>query len=120
MNKTLVLPTALLLKNGRDKLHWRERNDLKKSYKEILMLKYKAQTPPQVRQKAVVTRIKGPRERDFDLQNIGAGSAVELLNAMTAVGYWLNDSPKWLETEFRQAFHPTLKGPAVLVEITAG
>jgi hypothetical protein len=115
---TLVLPIQLLSKNTRDKLHYQARGKLRKDYQEIIELKYPRREPaPEVRQRATVTRVKGPRERDFDEQNIGAGSAIELVDALTAAGYWIDDSPKWLETMFVQSSSEKVKGPAVLVEI---
>jgi len=115
---TLVLPIQLRSKNDRDKMHYRQRSALKKSYQDIVTLKHQRRTPtPTVKQRAVVTRIKGPRERDWDEQNIGAGTAIELIDALTAAGYWRDDNPAWLETRFAQASSKTIKGPAVLVEI---
>lgn len=75
---TLILPIQLLSKNGRDKLHYRARGELRNQYKAILDIKYRRREPaPSFRQKLTVIRVKGPRERDFDQQNIGAGSAIE-------------------------------------------
>lgn len=115
--KTLILPIQLLSKNGRDKLHFRQRHALRKSYEDILTLKYRLKETPQVKQRVTVTRIKGPRERDWDTQNIGAGTAIELLDAMKRVGYFKDDSPEFVVPHFHQAHHPTLKGPCTLIEI---
>jgi hypothetical protein len=115
---TLILPIQLLSKNGRDKLHFRDRHKLWRQYQGIINLKYPRKEPaPQVKQRATLTRIRGPRERDFDQQNIGAGSAIELIDALTAAGYWKDDSPTWLETEFKQSASGKIQGPAVIVEI---
>ncbi len=115
---TLILPIQLLSKNARDKLHYRARHKLRQDYQDIIRTKYPRRgEPPRVKQRAIVTRILGSREREFDQQNIGAGSAVELIDALTAAGYWVDDAPRWLETEFRQDSSPTIKGPAVMVEI---
>lgn len=115
---TLVLPIQLLSKNTRDKLHFQARGKLRKEYLEIIELKYPRRAPaPQVRQRATVTRIKGPRERDWDEQNIGAGTAIELIDAMTRAGFWHDDSPRWLQTDFRQGSREKIKGPAVVIEI---
>jgi hypothetical protein len=114
---TLLLPIQLLSKNVRDRLHWRKQRKLKADYLDIIRAKYPQPVTPQVKQRATVTRIKGPRERDFDEQNIGAGSAIELIDALTAAGYWVDDSPAWLETRFAQCSHKTVKGPAVIIEI---
>ena len=42
---------------------------------------------------------------------------VELIDALTAAGFWVDDSPRWLETAFEQGDGPGLTGPAVVVEI---
>lgn len=116
---TLVLPIQLLSKNARDKLHYQAKNRLRKDYQSIIETKYprRGEPTPQVRQRATITRILGPRERRFDQQNIGAGSAIELVDALTASGYWVNDSEKWLETRFEQTQSKAERGPAVRVEI---
>lgn len=38
---------------------------------------------------------------------------------MSATGYWVDDSPKWLETVFTQSLSGKVKGPAVVVEVRA-
>lgn len=115
---TLILPIQLLSKNARDKLHYQARNKLRQQYQDIIQTKYPRRAePPQVRQRATVTRILGPRERRFDQQNIGAGTAIELVDALTAAGYWVDDNETWLETRFEQGSSKKLKGPAVAVEI---
>ena len=115
--RTLILPIQLLSKNVRDRLHWRKQRQLKTDYLNIIRAKYHLRATPQTKQRATVTRVRGPRERDFDEQNIGAGSAIELIDALTAAGYWVDDSPTWLETNFRQTAGGKVKGPAVVVEI---
>lgn len=115
--RTLILPIQLLSKNVRDRLHWRKQRQLKTDYLNIVRAKYHLRATPQAKQRATVTRVRGPRERDFDEQNIGAGSAIELIDALTAAGYWVDDSPTWLETNFRQTAGGKVKGPAVVVEI---
>ena len=119
--QTLVLPIQLLSKNKRDKLHYQAKNRLRQEYQAIIQTKYsrRGEPTPQVRQRATITRILGPRERRFDQQNVGAGSAIELVDALTAAGYWVDDSEKWLETRFEQGMSKKFKGPAVTVEIEA-
>ena len=118
---TLVLPIQLLSKNARDKLHYQAKNKLRKDYQDIIQIKYprRGEPTPRVRQRATVTRILGPRERRFDQQNVGAGSAIELIDALTRAGFWVDDSETWLETRFEQAANEKVRGPAVTVEIIA-
>ena len=115
---TLTLPIQLLSKNARDKLHYRARHKLRRDYGAIIELIYPRRAdPPKVKQRATVTRVLGPRERPFDEQNVGAGSAVELIDALSAAGFWVDDAPRWLETVFTQGDRPGVTGPAVVVEI---
>ena len=115
---TLELPIQLLSKNARDKLHYRARHKLRREYGAVIELIYpRREEPPRVKQRVTVTRVLGPRERLFDGQNVGAGSAVELIDALTAAGFWVDDAPRWLETAFKQGDRPGVKGPAVVIEI---
>ncbi len=115
---TLELPIQLLSKNARDKLHYRARHKLRRDYGAVIELTYpRREEPPRVKQRVTVTRVLGSRERLFDEQNVGAGSAVELIDALTAAGFWVDDAPRWLETAFKQGDHLGVKGPAVVVEI---
>ena len=118
---TLVLPIQLLSKNARDKLHYQAKNRLRKDYQDVIQIKYprRGELTPRVRQRVTVTRILGPRERRFDQQNVGAGSAIELIDALTRAGFWVDDSEKWLETRFEQVASKKFRGPAVTVEIIA-
>lgn len=116
--RTLLLPVQLLSKNQRDKLNWRARHNLRKNYSQIIGLKYPRRAdPPKYKQRVTVTRVMGPREREWDTQNIGAGTAVELIDALKLAGYFVDDSPKWLETKFTQERSSKVNGPAVLVQI---
>lgn len=116
--ETLVLPIKLLSKNGRDKLTWRQRHRLRRDYLNIVHLKYPHRAdPPQCKQRVKIIRVMGPREREWDTQNIGAGTAVELVDALKLAGYFIDDSPKFLETDFAQERSSKIKGPAVFIEI---
>ena len=86
----LVLPSSSKSKNVRDKLHQMQRSKLKISLWEIVSLKYPRRSePPTHLQFVNFTRMQGPRERGWGEQNIGAGSAIELIDAITA---WDSDS----------------------------
>ncbi len=116
--KTLVLPIQLLSKNGRDKLHFRQRNHLRKSYQGIILLKYpRKHSTPDYKQRMTVMRLMGPRERDFDEQNLIAGSAIELIDSFVHLGWLKDDSPPYLEPVFKQGWHKMIGGPAVVVTI---
>ena len=118
MKHTLVLPIQLLSKNDRDRLHYRRRSALRLSYQSIVELTHprKHETPREP-QRVTVTRLMGAHERPFDLQNVGAGSAVELIDALKQLGWFRDDSARWLEPRFLQRPNDRDPGPACLVEI---
>lgn len=118
MKHTLVLPIQLLSKNERDRLHPRRRSALRLSYQSIIELTHpRRHDTPRQRQLVTVTRLMGVHERPLDLQNIGAGSAVELIDALKQLGWFVDDSPRWLEPRFRQKRNDQDPGPSCLVEI---
>lgn len=115
---TMVLPIQLKSKNERDKLHFRARHALRIDYQNIVSLKHPRKSPtPTYKQLVTVTRIMGPRERDWDINNGYAGSMTELLDSLVHLGWLVDDSPRYLIPEFRQMRHPVIKGPAVLIEL---
>ena len=116
--KTLILPIALLSKNGRDALHWSQRRKLRQTYALMLRTKHPRKEPPvNQKQRVTFTRILGKGEKLFDDSNVAGGSCVELQDAMTACGFWVDDSPKFLESCFAQIASQRKLGPAVLIEI---
>lgn len=65
-----------------------QRSKLAISYREIISLKYPLRSePPTHLQFVNLNRMQGPRERNWNEQNIGAGSAIELIDAITALGF---------------------------------
>ena len=91
----LVLPIQPQSKNVRNKLHQMQRSKLKISLWEIISLKYPRRSePPTHLQFVNLIQMQGPRERGWGEQNIGAGSAIERIDAITALGFWFDDSLK--------------------------
>lgn len=65
-----------------------QRSKFKICYREIISLKYPRRSePPTHLQFVNLNRMQGPRERDWEEQNIGAGSAIKLIDAITALGF---------------------------------
>ena len=118
MKHTLILPIQLLSKNERDRLHYRRRSALRLSYQQIIELTHpRRHETPRRRQLVTVTRLMGAHERPLDLQNIGAGSAIELIDALKHLGWFPDDSAKWVVPRFRQRPNDKDPGPSCLVEI---
>lgn len=65
-----------------------------------------------------ITRVIGKGQRLWDSDSIGRGNAKELIDALVAVGWFVDDGPKYItETLFRQMV-PVQRGlPSVAVEV---
>ena len=65
-----------------------------------------------------LTRVIGKGGRLWDSDSIGRGNAKELIDALVALGWFVDDGPRWIvETRYRQIVDRK-KVPCVLVEIT--
>lgn len=65
-----------------------------------------------------VTRLLGPKQRLWDSSSIGRGNWKEIEDALVVLGWFYDDSPKWItETRFFQNGENRTRGPAILVEI---
>jgi len=65
-----------------------------------------------------VTRILGKGQQQWDMSSGLRGSYKALEDAMTACGWWVDDSPKYIrEVRFFQNGDRRKEGPAVLIEV---
>ncbi len=51
---------------------------------------------PLFKQKVTLTRLLGPGERFWDWDSVLRGNAKELIDALAALKFFLNDSPRWV------------------------
>ena len=64
------------------------------------------------------TRILGPGQRLWDSSSIGRGNYKEMEDALVAIGWFHDDSPRWIvETRFFQDATRRTLGPAVELKI---
>ena len=71
-------------------------------------------TPVQVR----VTRILGRRQSYYDPDSVGRGVAKELFDALVAVGWFRDDSWRWIRhVDYRQDASRRADGPATRIEV---
>lgn len=65
-----------------------------------------------------VTRILGPRQSKWDADSILRGNSKELIDALVAIGWFVDDGQKWI-SEVTSAQDDTQRqnGPSVLVEV---
>jgi hypothetical protein len=59
-------------------------------------------SPPEHQQILTITRIYPAGFRAFDDDNMMRGSSRQIMNALKRLGYFKDDSPKWLRLECRQ------------------
>ena len=66
-----------------------------------------------------VTRIYGEGDRPWDPSSIGRGNYKEIEDSLVALGWWHDDSAKWIrQCDFRQHADRSEK-PAVMIEVFA-
>lgn len=65
-----------------------------------------------------ITRILGKGEKPWDSDSWQRGNLKELVDALVAVGWFVDDGPKWItKTEFEQDSNQRSIGPAVKIEV---
>lgn len=66
----------------------------------------------------VFRRILGRGQRLWDADSVGRGSAKEILDALVELGWWVDDSPKWItHCDYQQDATRRHMGPAVEIEV---
>jgi hypothetical protein len=75
-------------------------------------------TPFAHRVDVMLTRILGKGQRLFDPDSIGRGNAKQIVDTLTDLGWWHDDSSKYIRNcDYRQDDLQRENGPAVLIEI---
>ena len=116
----MILVVRLKLKSLNDLKgrHWarrhQEKNDAAWALKEAGA---RRTTPPEHRQLVTLTRVLGPRERVWDFENLTGGTAKAIFDALTDLGYWRDDSPRWIDRAYEQDALQRQNGPAVEIRI---
>ena len=115
---TLHLDLRLKSLNQLKGRHWRARHDDKRRVGiAFLAARVRQTTPPQHRQLVTLTRILGPRERAWDDENLHGGTAKAVIDTLTDLGYWVDDSPKWIDRAYHQDATRRAEGPAVEITV---
>ena len=83
---------------------WRARQRATLALKAEVFGRYPFATfqPPTGRQRVTITRVLGPRQRAWDVDNLAGGTAKGLIDALTELGMWRDDNPAHLEREYEQ------------------
>lgn len=113
---SLTLPIKLVNDNTGRSQHWSKASKRKRQYETIVRVLGGRRKPFDVPVGIRLTRVLGPRERLWDADSIGRGSAKELIDSFVACGWLHDDGPKWVTSvEYRQEVDRE-SGPAVKVE----
>lgn len=100
---TLRLPIELLNGNTGRGNRWFRSSVVRQQIERTLRLLGLARKPYTVPVSLTITRIVGKGQRLWDADSIGRGNAKELVDAMVAVGFFVDDSAKYVGTvDYRQ------------------
>lgn len=117
--KTFFFP--LEINNGNDGRgsKWFSSSKLRKRFEQnIFVLGGGRRTPFEGRVSLRITRILGKRQQLWDADSVGRGSVKELIDAMVACGWFVDDGPKYIRpVDYRQDETRREDGPAVQIEV---
>lgn len=113
---SITLPIKLINDNQGRSQHWSKAAKRKRDYVAMVRLLGGRRIPFESPVKLKLTRVLGPRERLWDADSVGRGSAKELIDALVACGWLHDDGPKWVSAvEYHQEVDRK-NGPAVKLE----
>jgi len=113
-----ILPFELTNGNDGRGSKWFSSAKLRKEFEKNLRLLGYERKPFATPVHVAVTRILGQGQRLWDSSSIGRGNYKELEDALVAIGWFHDDSPKWItETRFFQDASRRDQGSAIEIQI---
>ena len=113
---SIWLPVELTNRNDGQGHHWARTSAAKKQLRA--QLNHRKRKPFDVRVDVVLTRILGKGQRLWDPDSIGRGNAKQIVDALTDLGWWHDDSAKWIRNfDYRQDDSQRKSGPSVRVDV---
>jgi hypothetical protein len=113
-----ILPFELTNGNDGRGSKWFSSAKLRKNFEKNLRLLGYERKPFAMPVLVTVTRILGQGQRLWDSSSIGRGNYKELEDALVAIGWFHDDSPKWItETRFYQDASRRDLGASVAISI---
>jgi len=113
-----ILPFELTNGNDGRGSKWFSSAKLRKEFEKNLRLLGYERKPFVAPVLVAVTRILGQGQRLWDSSSIGRGNYKELEDALVAIGWFHDDSPKWItETRFYQDASRRDQGAAIEIQI---
>ncbi len=115
-----LLPLALANNNDGQGRHWGRSNKTRQSFERQLRALGLVRDPFECQVSIVVTRQLGKGQRLWDADSVGRGNAKQLIDSLVAVGWFFDDSPRYIEDcFFTQDSTRRSDGPATRIDIYA-
>ena len=113
-----ILPYELTNGNDGRGSKWFSSAKLRKSFEKDLRVLGYERKPFEMPVSVAVTRILGQGQRLWDSSSVGRGNYKELEDALVAIGWFHDDSPKWItETRFYQDASRRDQGSSIEIQI---
>ncbi len=97
---------------------WFSSARLRKQYERQLLSEGFLREPFGFPVRLELTRILGPNQRKWDADSILRGNAKEIIDAMVAIGFFVDDSPKYIVSVIGlQDDNDRKSGPAIKIDI---
>ena len=114
----ITLPFELTNGNDGRGNKWFNSAKIRKKFEDRLRSLRMTSTPFLYPVRLTVTRVLGKGQRLWDTSSIGRGNWKEIEDALVAVGWFVDDSPRYItQTDFRQDECRRSQGPIIEVEI---
>jgi hypothetical protein len=115
----VTMPIDLPSANAILRMHWRKQRQLRTEYRNWLWARARCVShPPEGKQRVTITRILGPRQREFDPDNLPA-SCKSLIDALRDCKHIGNDTGRDIELVLLEDSANRAAGPAVRVRVEA-
>ena len=117
--ETVKIPFEMTNKNDGQGHHWGKTAQIRKMAEQQLRLLGFERTPFECPVRYVCTRVLGPRQKLWDNSSIGRGNWKQIEDALVNLGWFHDDSPKWItKVEFEQDATDRKNGPYIRLKIT--
>ena len=114
----ILLPIELTVGNDGQGFSWHATAATRKRLGTQIRILCGRRKPIDYQVDLVITRVLGPRQKLCDSANLLRGNAKQLLDALVACGWFVDDGPKWIRhCDGRQDASRRKVGPAVEIEI---
>jgi hypothetical protein len=119
--ETFLIPLPIKLTNGNvgRTTHFGASAKRRMEYEKLIKTLGLVKEPPFYRQSVVVARVLGKGEKYYDPDSLQRGNLKEIIDALVACGWFVDDSYKWIElVNCIQDGSDRSQGPAIRIYVT--